>query len=186
MVTGTPGTTLHNAGLSGSLRRGSYNTALLRAAQSVLPDNTKLEIIEYAGVPVFNRDVEAQGFPEPVISIREELGRADAILFAAPEYNWSIPGVMKNAIDWASRGPESPLNGKPAAIMGAGGRLGTAFAQQHLRQILMHNDMRVVGKPHVMISHASEHFDEDLNLVNERYLDQVRRLLTVLVAEAGG
>lgn len=176
-------TTLHIAGLSGSLRRGSYNTALLRAAQSLLPDNTKLDIVDYAAVPLFNHDVEKQGFPEPVVSLREELGKADAILFAAPEYNWSIPGVMKNAIDWASRGSDSPLNGKPAAIMGAGGRLGTAYAQQHLRQILMHNDMRVVSRPNVLISHASKQFDEDLSLVNERHLDQIRRLLAALVAE---
>jgi chromate reductase len=104
-------------------------------------------------------------------------------LFAAPEYNWSIPGVMKNAIDWASRGSDSPLNGKPAAIMGAGGRLGTAYAQQHLRQILMHNDMRVVNRPYVLISHAPKQFDEDLNLTDERYLSQVERLLAALAAE---
>lgn len=175
--------TLHIAGLSGSLRRGSYNTALLRAAQSVLPADTKLDIVDYAAVPLFNHDVEAQGFPEAVTAMRDELGKADAILFAAPEYNWSIPGVMKNAIDWASRGSDSPLNGKPAAIMGAGGRLGTAYAQQHLRQILMHNDMRVVSKPNVLISHAPKQFDGDLTLINERYLDQIQRLLAALVAE---
>ena len=149
----------------------------------MLPENTKLEIVEYGDVPLFNHDVEKQGFPESVGSLRSQLERADAILFASPEYNWSIPGVMKNAIDWASRGPDSPLDGKPAAIMGAGGRLGTAYAQQHLRQILMHNDMRVVTKPNVLISHASKQFDEDLNLVNDRHLDQIRRLLTALVAE---
>jgi chromate reductase len=175
--------TLHIAGLSGSLRRGSYNTALLRATRAVLPENTKLDIVDYAAVPLFNHDVEAAGFPEAVTAMRDELARADAILFAAPEYNWSIPGVMKNAIDWASRGSESPLNGKPAAIMGAGGRLGTAYAQQHLRQILMHNHMRVVTRPNVLISHASKQFDEDLNLTNERYLDQIKRLLESLVAE---
>ncbi len=120
---------------------------------------------------------------QPVVSLREQLGRADAILFAAPEYNWSIPGVMKNAIDWASRGSDSPLNHKPAAIMGAGGRLGTAYAQQHLRQILLHNNMRVVSKPNVLISHASKQFGEDLTLVNERYLDQIHQLLAALVTE---
>ncbi|MBT8165912.1 MAG: NAD(P)H-dependent oxidoreductase [Acidimicrobiia bacterium] len=176
--------TIHIVGLSGSLRRDSYNTALLRAAQSVLPDDAKLEIIEYADVPVYNHDVEKHdGYPESVVSMREKLGRADAILFAAPEYNWSIPGVMKNAIDWASRGSDSPLDDKPAAIMGAGGRLGTAYAQQHLRQILMHNDMRVVTRPNVLISHASKQFDEELNLVNERHLDQIKRLLVALVEE---
>ena len=171
------------AGLSGSLRRGSYNTALLRAAESVLPNNSQLEIVEYADVPLYNHDVEAEGFPDAVVSMREQLSGADAILLAAPEYNWSIPGVMKNAIDWASRGADSPLNGKPAAIMGAGGRLGTAYAQQHLRQMLMHNDMRVVTKPTVLVSHASKQFDDDLTLINEQYLDQIGRLLLALVAE---
>jgi chromate reductase len=172
------------AGLSGSLRRNSYNTALLRAAQSILPRDTQLDIVHYADVPVYNHDVEKEdGYPEPVLAMRAQLALADAILFATPEYNWSIPGVMKNAIDWASRGSDSPLDDKPAAIMGAGGRLGTAYAQQHLRQILMHNDMRVVTSPNVLISHASQQFDEDLNLVNERYLDQIERLLVSLVAE---
>ncbi len=176
--------TIHIAGLSGSLRQGSYNTALLRAAQSILPDNTKLDIVEYADVPLYNHDVEKhEGLPDAVVSMRAQLDRADAILFASPEYNWSIPGVMKNAIDWASRGSESPLDGKPAAIMGAGGRLGTAYAQAHLRQILTHNRMRVVISPTVMISHASDQFDEELNLINERHRDQIERLLAALVAE---
>ena len=176
--------TVQLAGLSGSLRRGSFNTALLRAAQLVLPDNAKLEIVEYGDVPLYNADVEAaSGFPESVQELRRQLAQSDAILFATPEYNYSIPGVLKNAIDWASRRPDSPLDQKPAAMLGAGGRLGTAYAQGHLRQILTHNDLRVVNKPMVMVARGPEHFDDDLNLVNERYMDQIRRLLEALVAE---
>lgn len=176
--------TINIAGMSGSLRRGSYNTALLRAAQFLLPADTKLEIIEYNDVPLFNHDVEkATGFPEPVEAMRSQLAHADAVLFAAPEYNWSIPGVMKNAIDWASRGPHSPIARKPAAIMGAGGRLGSANAQQHLRQILTSTDMHVVNRPSVLVSGASEHFDDDLNLTSDRYRTQIQKLLHALVDE---
>lgn len=176
--------TIHIAGISGSLRRASFNTALLRAAQTVLPDNTKLEIVDYSDVPLYNHDLETEvGFPEAVADMRQQLRLADGILFATPEYNWSIPGVMKNAIDWASRGPDSPIRNKPAAIMGAGGRLGTAYAQMHLRQVLMHNHLRVVTNPSVFVARASEHFDAEGGLRNDRYLNQIQRLLAALVAE---
>lgn len=170
--------------MSGSLRRDSFNTALLRAAQSVVPANAKLEIVEYADVPLYNHDVESEvGFPDAVAGMRRQLAIADAILIATPEYNWSVPGVLKNAIDWASRRPDSPIRNKPTAIMGAGGRLGTAYAQMHLRQILSHNDMRVITNPSVFVSRASEHFDHAGNLINPRYLNQIERLLAALVNE---
>ena len=123
-------------GFAGSLRKSSYNRALLEAALSLLPEGMSLEITDLGEVPLFNEDVEAQGIPQPVRSLTQKIGTADALLIATPEYNYSIPGVLKNTIDWLSRKPDFPLNGKPTAIMGASmGMAGTARAQYHLRQV---------------------------------------------------
>lgn len=169
-------------GISGSLRRQSRNTALLRAAQELAPDGMKIRIAAIGDLPVYNWDDEqAGGYPPAVASFRNELAEADALLIATPEYNYSVTGALKNAIDWASRGgSDSPLNHKPAAILGAGGRLGTARSQEHLRLILRHNDLRVVTRPEVLVAFASDKFDDDLNLVDDRTRDQVRRLLLSL------
>ncbi len=168
-------------GISGSLRRGSHNRALLRAADRVLPADTKLEVADISDFPIYNWDMEQeQGYPESVQRFRKQMAEADALLIATPEYNNSIPGALKNAIDWASRGgAESPLNHKPAAIMGAAGRLGSVRAQMHLRTILQHNDLRVVQRPEVLVS-GGEPFAEG-ELVDDRYLDQIRRLVAALV-----
>lgn len=130
-------------GISGSLRKGSYNTALLRAAKELAPEGMQIEIYEGLGaIPPYNEDVREQGWPEPVRELRERIAAADALLVVTPEYNYSIPGVLKNAIDWASRPPNPPMAGKPAAIMGAsGGNFGTARAQLHLRQIFTFLDV---------------------------------------------
>ena len=156
-------------GISGSLRRESRNTALLRAAQELAPDGMKIGIAGIADLPMYNWDDE------------QSIADADALLIATPEYNYSVTGALKNAIDWASRGgPDAPINDKPAAILGAGGRLGTARSQEHLRLILRHNNLKVVTSPEVLIAFADEKFDDNLNLTDDRSRDQIRRLLLSL------
>src|SRR3954466_6152813 len=125
-------------GMSGSLRKGSFNSAALRAAQRLAPAGATIEIAEIGDLPLYNDDVRAAGYPPAAERLRAQLGAADAILFVTPEYNYSISGVLKNAIDWASRPPNQPFDGMPIAIMGAsGGILGTARAQYHLRQMMV-------------------------------------------------
>src|SRR5205814_8833807 len=123
-------------GIAGSLRTGSYNRALLRAAQELAPAGLELLTFDLAPIPLYDGDVEAQGDPEPVGALKTAIRDADALLIVTPEYNYGVPGVLKNAIDWASRPPgQSPLNGKPAALMGATpGMTGTARAQLQIRQ----------------------------------------------------
>jgi chromate reductase len=149
----------HLIGISGSLRSGSYNTALLRAAFEDLPDCVTAELASLGDVPIYNADhVNELGIPEAVESLRSVVRSADGIVFATPEYNWSVTGAMKNAVDWLSLGPDSPLDFKPAAIIGAGGGSGTARSQRHLRDILSHNSLCIVSDPQVMVSAASQRF----------------------------
>ncbi len=133
----------HILGFSGSLRQASINSGLLRAAQTVLPVDMTLEIYDLTPIPLFCQDLVDQGnVPVPVQAFKARLAAADGLLMATPEYNYSIPGVLKNAIDWASRPvADSPLNGKPLAIMGAGGAMGTSRAQYHLRQVAVYTNM---------------------------------------------
>jgi chromate reductase len=160
-------------GIVGSLRKGSYNYHAVRAAQTLAPAGVKLELCEIHGIPVFNQDDELEP-PDSVLEFKRRILTADAILFATPEYNYSLPGGLKNAIDWASRPfGQSAWQGKPAAMLGASvGNLGTALAQHHLRQVLVTMDMPVVNQPEVMISNAAQRFDSDGKLI-----DQVTRLL---------
>jgi len=168
-------------GISGSLRKASRNTALLRAAQDLAPDGMKIGIADLSALPMYNWDDEqANGFPDAVARFRADIAEADALLIATPEYNYSVTGALKNAIDWSSRGPESPLNEKPVAMLGAGGRLGTSRSQEHLRLILRHNNLQVVTSPEVLVAFASDKFDDELNLTDDRTRDQVRRLLLSL------
>ena len=170
-------------GLSGSLRKGSFNTAALRAAQGLAPDGMTIETAEIGDLPLYNDDVRLAGYPAPVARLRGQLAAADAILFVTPEYNYSIPGVLKNAIDWASRAPSQPFDGKPVAIMGAsGGLFGTARAQYQLRQMLVFLNAFPVNKPEVMIGQASTKFDEAGQLTDEPTKQFVRQLLVALAA----
>lgn len=167
-------------GIPGSLRRDSLNRSLLAAAGRLLPDGARLQMADLSGLPLYNWDVEQEsGFPDPVARFRNQIAAADGLLIATPEYNHSMPGVLKNAIDWASRGgADSPLNDMAAAIMGAAGRLGSVRAQLHLRTVLMHNNLKVVQKPEVLIA-GGDSFSAG-KLTNDRHLDQIKRLVTAL------
>lgn len=169
-------------GIAGSLRRQSYNRAALRAAQQLTPDGARLDIFELDGVPVFNQDQEQQP-PDSVVQLKARIRAADAILFVTPEYNYSIPGVLKNAIDWASRPyGDNAWNGKPVAVMGASiGLFGTARAQYHLRQVFVFLDMHPVNQPEVMIGQAGQRFDDAGNLTDDKSRDLIRQLLQNLV-----
>jgi chromate reductase len=169
-------------GISGSLRRGSYNTALLRTAAELAPNGVTVEIFDLKGIPMFDPDEEAAGgFPDRVAALRDAIDSADGLLIATPEYNYSVTAALKNAIDWSSRGGDrSPLNRKPAAILGAGGRFGTLRSQLHLREILLHNEVRLVASPQVMIDRAAGKFDDSLRLADPRHRDQLARLLEAL------
>ena len=168
-------------GISGSLRKRSFNTAALRAAQGLAPEGMTIERGEIGDLPLYNDDVRAAGFPPPVERLRAQLAAADAILLVTPEYNYSISGVLKNAIDWASRPPSQPFEAKPVAIMGASpGLFGSARAQYHLRQMLIFLNAMPLNRPEVMIGQAQNKFDADGNLTDEPTREFVRKLLVAL------
>ncbi len=169
-------------GIAGSLRGESYNRAALRAATQLVPEGATIDIFELDGIPGFNQD-EEQNPPAKVVELKRLIREADAVLIVTPEYNYSIPGVLKNAIDWASRPyGDSAWNGKPAAIMGASvGAIGTARAQYHLRQMFVFLNMFPINQPEVMISNASKRFDAEGNLTDETTKDFIRQLLQSLV-----
>ena len=169
-------------GISGSLRKGSYNAAALKVAAGLMPAGASLAIFEISAIPLYNEDVKAQGFPEPVQRLREKIAAADGLVFATPEYNFSTSGVLKNVIDWASRPPEQPFNDKAVALLGASaGVLGTARAQYHLRQIGVFLNMRFVNKPEVFIGGAASKFDADGNLTDETAKGLIKNLMAELV-----
>jgi chromate reductase, NAD(P)H dehydrogenase (quinone) len=169
-------------GIVGSLRKDSYNHFALKAAQDLLPDGAVLNLIELHDIPVFNQDDE-MAMPAAVLKFKQKILAADAILFATPEYNYSVAGALKNAIDWASRPyGESAWTGKPAAVMGVStGRLGTARAQYHLRQILVTLDMPTVNQPEVVIGDAAQRFGPDGRLTDEPTRQSMQTLLEALV-----
>jgi chromate reductase len=173
---------VHILSIAGSLRRKSYNRAALLAATEVVPEGATIETFELDGIPGFNQD-EEQNPPATVAELKRRIRGADAILFVTPEYNYSVPGVLKNAIDWASRPyGDSAGNGKPAAIMGASiGSIATARAQYHLRQMMVFLNMFPLNQPAVMMGNASERFDAEGNLTDDATKAFVRQLLQNLV-----
>jgi chromate reductase len=166
-------------GIAGSLRRLSYNKGLIRAATALSPEGVTIESFDIAGIPLYNSDVEAGGDPEPVRIMKERIRAADALLFATPEYNYSVPGVLKNAIDWASRPPrDSPLRGKPVAVMGASpGAWGTVRAQLALRQSFIFTESLCMVRPEVLVAKAAEKFDAQSELTDTPTREFVRAFL---------
>ncbi len=174
---------MHILGISGSLRKDSFNTAALRACQQRLPEGVRMSLFDLAPVPLYNEDVRAQGFPAPVQALRDAIAHADALILSSPEYNYSVSGVMKNAIDWVSRPPEQPFDGKPIALIGATpGGFGTARSQYHLRQMFIYLNGLLLNRPEVMISAAHTKFDAQGQLIDTATSDQLHQLLQALVA----
>lgn len=169
-------------GFAGSLRKGSFNKALLRAAAELLPENAELEIFDLEGIPLFNQDNE-NNYPQKLLDFKAKIKAADAILIATPEYNYSIPGVLKNAIDCASRPyGDNAFKGKPVAIMGASiGMLGTARAQYHLRQSFVFLDVYTVNNPEVMVPFAADKVDAEGRLTDQKTKGLIEDLLRSLV-----
>jgi chromate reductase len=168
-------------GIAGSLRKRSFNRAALRAAGELLPESMTLETFDLAPIPMYDGDLEASGMPEPVREFRERIAAADALLLVSPEYNNSIPAILKNAIDWASRPPENAFEGKPAAIMGASpGAFGTILGQDHLRRVCRVVDLLVMNYPEVYITNAREKFDAEGKLTDESVRRRIRDLLSAL------
>ena len=175
---------LHILGIAGSLRRASFNRGLIRAAVEVAPAGILVTSHDLHGLPMFDADMEALGDPEPVAAFKRAIADADALLIATPEYNHCVPGVLKNALDWASRPPRnSVLNGKPVAVMGASpGRGGTARAQAQLRDGLTFTNSLVLPLPELLVPLAGDKFDEGGDLIDEATRAEIRDLLVALAS----
>ena len=168
-------------GICGSMRKASTNRALLRALAEVLPDDASLSIHESIDLPIFNSDL-----PDPpgVLALKGAIAAADGVVFAVPEYNYSIPGGLKNALDWISRPPAaSPMRGKPVGLVGAAsGMSGTIRAQLHLRQMLVFSDTPCLNQPEVLIPRAHERFDAEGHLVDPSTRELLARFATAMIA----
>jgi chromate reductase len=173
----------HILGISGSLRKASYNTAALRAVAELLPEGVTFEIAEIHDLPFYNEDLRVNGsFPPPAQRLRDQIAKADGVIFAVPEYNYSVSGAMKNAIDWASRAPNQPFDWKPYGIIGAAtGLLGTVRAQIALRNILFGLNTHAVNAPQVMIAGAAQKFDAEGKLTDQAARDLIAQHVQALV-----
>ena len=171
--------TLRILGIAGSLRAASLNRALLRAAADLAPDGMTIEAFDLAAVPLYNGDVEAVGDPPGVVAFKRAIAAADGVLMATPEYNHGVPGVMKNAIDWASRPPrEAPLGGKPVGLIGASpGQTGTARGQSQLRQAFEFTNSYCLPQPELLVFRAHEKFDPEGRLTDAGTAEYLQRYL---------
>ena len=168
-------------GICGSLRRQSTNAGLLRAAMAELPEGVSMEIADLSAVPFYNADLSDK--PAAVQTLLAQMGAADALVLACPEYNYSLAPALKNALDWASREPNNALlAGKPAAILGAGGGMGTSRAQNHLRQVCVFLDLHPLNKPEVFANAFAGSFDADGNLTDAKLIGQVAAQMQALAA----
>ena len=174
--------TIHVLGFAGSLRLGSYNRSLLRAARELAPQGMTIDIFDLAPIPLYNADVEAQGDPAPVAAFKAAIRRADALLIACPEYNHGVPGVLKNAIDWASRPPRAAgARPQAAGLIGASpGMTGSARGQSQLRQAFVFTNSYAFPQPEMLVAHAQEKFDDQGRLTDEKTRDFLRNLLGAL------
>ena len=178
---------LNILGISGSLRRDSFNTALLRAAGRLLPDDMTLTLRLLHDIPLYDGDVEAQGLPASVVAFREAIRSADGLLVASPEYNNSIPGVLKNAVDWASRGKDQPFADKPVALVSASnGGFGGARSQLAWMPTLAVLGARWMHRPQFYLSNAQTAFAADGSLADERTREQLRKLLALFAVWCRG
>jgi chromate reductase, NAD(P)H dehydrogenase (quinone) len=177
--------TFHVVAISGSLRKSSTNTMALRAAQRLAPEGMAIEIVDIADIPFYNDDVRAAGEPASVTALKAKIAAADAVLIATPEYNFSIPGVLKNTLDWMSRPPAPPFDGKPVAILGASpGPVGTARVQYHLRQVLVFLNAFTLNKPEVFINQSGSKFNAEGELTDETTAKFIGEQLVTLRALA--
>ena len=168
-------------GISGSLRKASYNSAALRVAQALAPDGVAIVLADISAIPLYDDDVRLAGLPPSVVTLGEEIASADAVLIATPEYNYSIPGVLKNAIDWVSKVPVQPFSRKPVAIMGASmGAIGTARSQYELRKVFVSLNAHVLNHPEIMIALAQTRFDADGHLTDENTRELIGKLIVAL------
>lgn len=180
---------LRLTGFAGSLRNGSFNRALLRAAAELAPEGMEIDIHDLDGIPLYNADVEAEGDPAPVAALKEAITRADGLIIACPEYNYGVPGVLKNAIDWASRPARgSALNGKRVGIIGASaGMTGSARGQSQLRQSFVFTNTHAMLQPEILVARAKEKFDAEGRLTDEttrKFLGKYMEALRDWIAEA--
>lgn len=176
---------LHIVGIAGSLRRASTNQGLLRAAKASVGSEAEFIIADLGDVPFYNQDIPQK--PDPVVRVLEQIGKADALVLASTEYNYSLAPALKNILDWASREPNNQLlAGKPVALMGAGGGMGTSRAQYHLRQVCVYLDLQPLNKPEIFANAFAGAFDASGNLQDEKLkasiAEQMRQLLARIQA----